>query len=723
MTSGRSGAGLGLIAEAASFRRLFLATFASSIGTWLAFVALVVDVYDRTGDANWVSALLVADFLPIVLVGILLGPLIDRLPRRNILVAADALRAGVFCVLPFATSAAQIVGLALIIGIATSLFRPAVFAGLPNLVADDDLGHANGILQSAENFAWAVGALAGGALVATSGPDAAYWLNAGTFVVSALFILGIRQSLEERERSASAGHRRDLVEGLRMVTRSRSLLTILVAWSIVTLGQAIGNVSEIVLAKEEFNAGDFGYGVLVATAAIGLTIGSLAGGDVDKPFRDPRPLRRRRRPPCSRVRGGGCFSERLGSGCLRGRLGPRERRGRRVQCRARPARRAGPLARTRVHGGHEHRLRLLRSWDDRGRPAHEWVRCADGLGHLGGSLCRGSVLRSRAPLGRRGARVAGRPDTLMARTWSLDELVAGVRSGDRRALARAITLAESADSLAEDVIRELYGQTGPRVHGRGHRARPGVGKSSLVSSLVRHVRPCGQTVGVVTVDPSSPFTQGALLGDRIRLADHFLDPDVFIRSMGTRGHLGGLAEATLQAALILDAAGKDLLFLETVGTGQSEVEIVGIADTTLLVLMPGSGDSIQALKAGIMEIPDVIAVNKKDRTGAKTMASEVRSILALDTEREWETPIVLTDAVSGDGVEELWDCGWNPPGPPRGDRASGEAPRLEPRPPGVRVGERPSQGTPGAGGGWRRGSPSPARAGGAPRAGSLERSA
>ena len=284
MTSGRSGAGLGLIAEAASFRRLFLATFASSIGTWLAFVALVVDVYDRTGDANWVSALLVADFLPIVLVGILLGPLIDRLPRRNILVAADVLRAGVFCVLPFATSAAQIVGLALVVGIATSLFRPAVFAGLPNLVADDDLGHANGILQSAENFAWAVGALAGGALVATFGPDAAYWLNAGTFVVSALFILGIRQSLEERERSPSAGHRRDLVEGLRMVTRSRALLTILVAWSIVTLGQAIGNVSEIVLAKEEFNAGDFGYGVLVATAAVGLTIGSLAGGDVIRRF-------------------------------------------------------------------------------------------------------------------------------------------------------------------------------------------------------------------------------------------------------------------------------------------------------------------------------------------------------------------------------------------------------------------------------------------------------
>jgi len=284
VTSGRSGAGLGLVGEAASFRRLFFATFASSIGTWLAFVALVVDVYDRTGDANWVSALLIADFLPIVLVGILLGPLIDRLPRRNILVAADVLRAGVFCVLPFATSAAQIVGLALIVGIATSLFRPAVFAGLPNLVADDDLGHANGILQSAENFAWAVGALAGGALVAGFGSDAAYWLNAGTFLVSALFILGIRQSLEEGGRAPSAGHRHDLAEGLRMVTRSRGLLTILVAWSIVTLGQAIGNVSEIVLAKEDFDAGDFGYGVLVATAAVGLTLGSLAGGGLIERF-------------------------------------------------------------------------------------------------------------------------------------------------------------------------------------------------------------------------------------------------------------------------------------------------------------------------------------------------------------------------------------------------------------------------------------------------------
>ena len=242
----------------------------------------------------------------------------------------------------------------------------------------------------------------------------------------------------------------------------------------------------------------------------------------------------------------------------------------------------------------------------------------------------------------------------MARAWTLDELVQGVREGDRRALARAITLVENGDPLAYALIRELYPETG-RAYAIGITGPPGVGKSSLISALVRLVRKEGTSVGVISVDPSSPFTKGALLGDRIRLTDHFLDPDVFIRSMGTRGHLGGLAETTLQAALVLDAAGKDLLFLETVGAGQSEVEVITIADTVLLVLMPGSGDSIQALKAGIMEIPDVIAVNKRDHPAAKTMLNEVRSILALDTEREWKPPIVLTEAVSGEGVPELWD--------------------------------------------------------------------
>ncbi|HSC91788.1 MAG TPA: methylmalonyl Co-A mutase-associated GTPase MeaB [Gaiellaceae bacterium] len=240
------------------------------------------------------------------------------------------------------------------------------------------------------------------------------------------------------------------------------------------------------------------------------------------------------------------------------------------------------------------------------------------------------------------------------RDWTRETLVAGVRDGDRRALARAITLVEDGDPLAYELVREIYGDTG-HAYAVGITGPPGVGKSSLLSALVRHVRELGRSVGVVSVDPSSPFSRGALLGDRIRLADHFLDPDVFIRSMGTRGHLGGLSEAALQALLVLDAAGKDLLFLETVGAGQSEVEVIGIADTVVLVLMPGSGDSVQALKAGIMEIPDVIAINKMDHPAAKTMLSEVRSILALDRDREWKVPIVLTEATRGEGVEVLWE--------------------------------------------------------------------
>jgi LAO/AO transport system kinase len=238
--------------------------------------------------------------------------------------------------------------------------------------------------------------------------------------------------------------------------------------------------------------------------------------------------------------------------------------------------------------------------------------------------------------------------------WTRETLLEGVRSGDRRALARAITLVENSDPLAYELVRELYPETGD-AYAVGVTGPPGVGKSSLISALVRHVREQETTVGVISVDPSSPFSKGALLGDRIRLSDHFLDPGVFIRSMGTRGHLGGLAEATLQALLVLDAAGRDLVFLETVGTGQSEIEVIGVADTVLLVLMPGSGDSVQALKAGIMEIPDVIAVNKKDHPAAKTMLNEVRSILALDTESDWKPPIVLTEAVTGEGIEKLWD--------------------------------------------------------------------
>jgi LAO/AO transport system kinase len=240
------------------------------------------------------------------------------------------------------------------------------------------------------------------------------------------------------------------------------------------------------------------------------------------------------------------------------------------------------------------------------------------------------------------------------RDWTRESLAEGVRTGDTRALARAISLVENGDPLAYELVRDIYPDTG-RTYAVGITGPPGVGKSTLISGLIGHIRAQERTIGVISVDPSSPFTHGALLGDRIRLSDHFLDPGVFIRSMGTRGHLGGLAETTLQALLVLDAAGKDLVFLETVGAGQSEVEVIGIADTVVLVLMPGSGDSVQALKAGIMEIPDVIAINKMDNPAAKTMLKEVRSILSLDRDRTWKPPIVLTEAIRGENIPELWE--------------------------------------------------------------------
>jgi GTPase len=238
------------------------------------------------------------------------------------------------------------------------------------------------------------------------------------------------------------------------------------------------------------------------------------------------------------------------------------------------------------------------------------------------------------------------------REWTRETLVQAVRAGDRRALARAITLVENGDPLSYEVVHDLYPETG-RAYAVGVTGPPGVGKSSLISGLIRIMRERDRTVGVISVDPSSPFTQGALLGDRIRLTEHFLDPAVFIRSMGTRGHLGGLAETTLQALLVLDAAQKDVVFLETVGTGQSEVGVLAIADTVVLALMPGSGDSIQALKAGIMEIPDVIAINKMDHPMAKTMLNEVRQVLALGPREGWRPPIVLTEAMRGEGLETL----------------------------------------------------------------------
>jgi LAO/AO transport system kinase len=233
------------------------------------------------------------------------------------------------------------------------------------------------------------------------------------------------------------------------------------------------------------------------------------------------------------------------------------------------------------------------------------------------------------------------------------ELAEGVRAGDTRALARAISMVERGDPGARELVRLLFPATG-RAHVIGVTGSPGVGKSTLVSALVGLVRERELGAGVISVDPTSPFTQGALLGDRVRLSEHFLDPGVFIRSMATRGHEGGLAEATLQAALVLDAAGKDVIFLETVGTGQGEIGILSMADTVLLVLQPGTGDAVQALKAGIMEIPDVIAINKRDLPEARATRADVRQMLALGGGEP--PPIVMTEALTGQGVDELLDA-------------------------------------------------------------------
>jgi len=226
--------------------------------------------------------------------------------------------------------------------------------------------------------------------------------------------------------------------------------------------------------------------------------------------------------------------------------------------------------------------------------------------------------------------------------------------GDRRALARAITLVENDDPAGWELVREVYPLTG-RAAVIGFTGPPGVGKSTLLSALTKHERAQDRSVAVLSIDPSSPFTKGALLGDRIRLTEHFLDPGVFIRSMANRGALGGLSEAALQAALLMDASGRDLVLLETVGVGQAEVDIIDHADTVVLVLQPGSGDSIQALKAGVMEIPDVIVVNKAEHPLTDTMVREIKAVLALGPTPDWPVPIIRTEAVRGEGVAEVAD--------------------------------------------------------------------
>ena len=236
-----------------------------------------------------------------------------------------------------------------------------------------------------------------------------------------------------------------------------------------------------------------------------------------------------------------------------------------------------------------------------------------------------------------------------------DSLVERLLSGDRRALARVISKIERGDPQTHEIISEIYPKTGNALS-IGFTGPPGVGKSSIMAKLIELYREEDRRVGVVSVDPSSPFSRGAILGDRIRLSDHFLDPGVFIRSMGSRGHLGGLAGASRLAALAMEAAGMDVVLYETVGVGQGEVEVASAADTVVLALQPGTGDAVQALKAGVMEIADIFCINKADHPQAKGAANEVRSILDIGQELDpqpWYPPIIMTRGDTGEGVEEL----------------------------------------------------------------------
>jgi MFS family permease len=280
MAVGVVGRQAALLRRAPGFTLLWLATLGSGLGTGVATIALTVDVWDRTGSGKWVSALLLVEFLPMLAIGLLLGPLVDRVSRRRLMVASDLVRALVFALLPLAGEPLVVVALAGVAGFATGFFRPAVYAGMPNLVDEDDLPQANALFQAVENLTWMLGPLLGGVLLTVSSPDVSYIVNAVTFVLSAALIARVAASRLQAGAAESEGHARDLAAGFRLVVRSRPLLTVLVAWTVAMLGLAAINVAEVALAKVSLDAGDFGLGLLMAGAGLGLIVGSVLGGEV-----------------------------------------------------------------------------------------------------------------------------------------------------------------------------------------------------------------------------------------------------------------------------------------------------------------------------------------------------------------------------------------------------------------------------------------------------------
>ena len=266
---------LGLLRRSPAFGYLFLATAGSSFGTYLAAIALTVDVYDETGSGVWVAALLIADFLPIVLIGLLLGPLVDRLSRRRLMILSDLARFGVFAALPFVDGPAAIVALAAVSGVATGFFLPAVYAGLPNLVPDEELTNANSLLQTVETLSWMTGPVVGGLMLSAWGTSVPYVVNAVTFLVSAAFVARIPERRLRSEQSLTRGHWRDVADGLRLVLTSRSLRTVLIVWNVALVGSGAVNVAEVVFAKKTLDAGNVGFGTLVAASGVGLVFGSF----------------------------------------------------------------------------------------------------------------------------------------------------------------------------------------------------------------------------------------------------------------------------------------------------------------------------------------------------------------------------------------------------------------------------------------------------------------